>query len=322
MPANNTEVAEVTTANAIQGGSGMLTDLIGNANTLRHDEWAEWDTALVDVARERLNAVADLRSRGLVTNLRGLGTTKSFYEQSSDMLAAEVSLDGETKSNADRLTFSEVGVPVPLFHKDFRIGLRQLEASRTRGEPLSTTQVRVATRLVSDALESAVFNGVPGLTVDGMKLYGYTTHPDRNTVSLAGSGWATESGRDVTGDVSKLLAAAYADNYFGPFYLYVAKNVWAAIQGDYAAEKTGTFMQRIEQYSDIMAVKAGDFLPASNVVLVQMTSDVVDIAVGQDIVAVESDYTRFHTDFKVFAAMAPRIKSDANGNSGVVHGSV
>ena len=50
MPASNTpEVAEVTTANALQRGGQMVSEMIGNANTLRHDEWAEWDIALVDV---------------------------------------------------------------------------------------------------------------------------------------------------------------------------------------------------------------------------------------------------------------------------------
>ena len=321
MPARTPEVADVTTANALQGGQ-MLTDMIANANTLRHDEWAEWDLALVDVARERLNGIADLRAQGLVTNLRGLGTTMSFYERTGDMLAAEVSLDGITKSNADRLTFDQVGVPVPLFHKDFSIGIRLLEASRTRGESLSTTQVRVATRLVADGLESALFNGIPGFNVDGSQVYGYTTHPSRNTVTLAGSGWTTAAGRDVTGDVGKMLDAAYGDNYFGPFYLYVAKNVWAAIQQDYSAEKAGTFKNRIEAFPDIMMVRAGDWLPAGNVVLVQMTSDVVDLAIGQDIVAIEHMYNGMETVFKVFAAMAPRVKSDRNGSSGVVHGSV
>ena len=299
MPARNTpEVADVTTANALQGGQ-MLTDMIANANTLRHDEWAEWDLALVDVARERLNAVMDLKTMGQTVNLRGLGTTLSFYERSSDMLKADVSLDGMTKANADKLTFDEVGVPVPIHHKDFPIGIRQLEASRTRGEPLSTTQVRVATRLVADSLESALMNGIPGFNVSGHSSYGYTTHPDRNTVTLSGTGWATESGRNITGDIEKMLAASYADNYYGPYYLYVAQNIWAAIQGDYSAEKAGTFKQRIEAYSEIMDVKSGDYLPDGEVVLVQMTSDVVDLAIGQDIVAIEYNYNPMQTEFKV-----------------------
>ena len=127
----------------------------------------------------------------------------------------------------------------------------------------------------------------------------------------------------MTGDVGKMLAAAYGDNYFGPFYLYVAKNVWAAIQQDYSSEKAGTFKQRIEDFSDIMMPfeqATGCRLAMS--CLVQMTSDVVDLAIGQDIVAIEHMYNGMQTVFKVFAAMAPRVKSDRNGNSGVVHGSV
>ena len=165
--------------------------------------------------------------------------------------------------------------------KDWSLNRRQLEASRTRGEPLSTSQIAIATRIVADSLEDALFNGVTNLVVDGRQIYGYTNHPGRNTVSLSGSGWATVAGRDIIGDTKNMLQAAYDDNRFGPFTMYVAKDIWAEIQMDYSTEKgDATFMERILAFSDISSVKAGDSLPEGNVVLVQMTEDVVGFGCG------------------------------------------
>jgi hypothetical protein len=61
-------------------------------------------------------------------------------------------------------------------------------------------------------------------------------------------------------------------------------------------------------------------MTAPEVLLVQLTSDVVDLPVGQDITTVEWDTKGgLQMHFKVMAAMAPRMKSDANGNTGIVH---
>lgn len=303
-------------------GVDVTSGIITNA-TLRHEEHVRYDDKLVMVARQRLNGIADLQRAGLVVPLGGLGVMLSMYERAGDMTAAAVNMDGMTDSQKDRLTFDEVGVPIPIFHKDWSLNKRQLEASRTRGEPLSTTQVAISTRIVADSLEDCLFNGLPSLVVDGKTIYGYTTHPDRNTVTLSGSGWATATGRDIIGDTKNMLQAAYDDNKFGPFVMYVAKDIWAEIQMDYNDNKGDkTYKERIESFSDISEVKAGDSLPAGHVVLVQMTEDVVDLAVAQDIVNLEWQTNPMQSLFKVYGAMAPRVKADKNGSCGIVHGSV
>lgn len=288
--------------------------------TLRHEEHLRYDQALLEVARQRLNGIADLRMNGLVENLMGLGTMLSLYERMGDVTKAVVDMEGATMSQKDRLIFDEVGVPVPIIHKDWDLNRRQLEASRKRGEPLSTAGVRLATRIVADELETMLFRGVPNFQYDGREIYGYTNHPDRNTVALKEKGWAEEKA-DIIGDVVNLLKAAYADNRFGPFCLYVPKDYWAVIQTDYSDEKGDrTFYERILAFNDIMAVKAGDYLPAKQVVLVQMTRDSIDLAVGADIMNIEWNVHPMVSNFKVYCSMVPRIKVDKNGSCGIVHG--
>ena len=312
----------ITSANTA-GVDVLSGEIITNSSTLRHEEYLRYDKKLVDIARQRLNGIADLQRAGLVVNLGSLGVMLSMYERVGDMTKASINMEGMTAGDNDRVTFDTVGVPIPIFSKDWSINKRQLEASRTRGESLSTTQLAIATRLVSDSLEDCLFNGISNLVVDGRKVFGYTTHPDRNTVTLSGKGWSVATGRDIIGDTKNMLDSAYQANFFGQFTMYVAKDIWAEIQLDYSNTKGDkTYKERIEAFADIKEVKPADSLPAGNVVLVQLTEDVVDLAVAQDIVNIEWTNNPMQSLFKVYCAMAPRIKSDKNGACGVVHGSV
>ena len=63
-------------------------------------------------------------------------------------------------------------------------------------------------------------------------------------------------------------------------------------------------------------------LTDDNVIMVQMTSDVVRLVVGLSITTVEWDSDGGLTkNFKVMAIMVPQIRNDQDGNSGVVHAS-
>ena len=318
--------AEITTsadefkALADKVGADIFTNGLTTNSTLRHEEWERYDAKLLQIARQRLNGIADLQSNGLTFDVGGLGVMLSLYERVGDMTAAEINMDGMTDAQKDRVTFDQVGVPIPIFHKDWTLNKRQLLASRTRGEGLDVTQMAIATRLVMDSLEDCLFNGISNFTVDGKDIYGYRTHPNRNTEDL--TDWTNAAARKIVEDVKKMLDKAYADNMFGPFTIYVSKNIWAEIQLDYNDQKGDrTYKERIEAFADISMVKPGDSMPADQVVMVQLTDDVVDLAVGQDIVNVEWQTHPMQSQFKVYGAMAPRVKADKDGHSGIVHGS-
>ena len=289
-----------------------------NAASLRHEEQEQWDMKLVKVARARLNMVADLQMAGLTHPIRSVGVTTSFYERVNDMTQATVDMDGVTVGQLDRLTFDEVGVPIPVVHKEFAVNWRQLEASRTLGEPLDTTSLGVATRQVANTCEYMLAKGLPNFEFRGNKIYGYTNHPNRNTVNLA-QNWANDQSTIIS-DVNKMRKAMFADNRFGPFILYVAKNLWHILEEDYSTEKGDrTFKERIEAFSDITAVRHADYLADNNVVMVQMTDDVVDLAVAQDISFMEFMRIPNRFEFMVCTLMAPRIKADRNDSCGIVH---
>jgi uncharacterized linocin/CFP29 family protein len=292
--------------------------LVANASTLRHEEQVQYDTALVQIARKRLRMANLLRGKGLVRPLGGLGTILSLYEQAGDFTAAKVSMSGRTSADQDTLTFDEVGVPIPIFHKEFELDARRLAASRNGvGQPLDTSSIEIATRIVADEFESHIYNGAPQISVGGSTVYGLCTSPFRNTGSITG-GWAT--GANVITDVKAMLQALYDDNFFGPFTLVVPKNYWAGIQLDYSDVKgDNTIMDRIMAFVDISEVIPGDYLTNSNVVMFNADSETIDLAIGQDMSNIPWQAQPLSTEFKVFMAGAVRVKADKNGRCGVVH---
>ena len=299
--------------------SGLSINALRTNNLLRKEEWVELDTEVVKIARQRLIGIADLQARGLTLPLGGLGTLISQYEAESDMTPANVNMSGVTPGEEDDVTFDLRSVPVPITHKDFRINIRRLEASRRLGDAIDTTSAAVAGRRVADGLEGLLFRG-SNIMVDGNAIWGYTTHPNRNIGAAPGAPNAWQNINNIYQTALNMIAAAHAARHFGPYILYVAGNVWTQLMLIYGDGSGHTPLERIKNIPGIMDVKPADELLAGNAVLVQMTKDVVDLAVAQDIVTVEWETMGgMLAHFKVMAVMVPRIKSDMNGRSGVVH---
>ncbi len=301
---------------------GLNVNALRLNDVLRKDEWKQFDATVIEEATQRLGGVADLIGRGLTFPLNNaLGTTVVEWETESDMDAATRSMEGVTPAQRDRAEYVLQSIPVHITHKDFRISLRVLEASRKLGNPLDTTQARIATRLVSESLEDALFNGAL-VTVGTSSAPGYTTHSNRNTGTI-GTTWATATGAQIVGDVIDMVAAMHVDRMFGPYMLYVPSGYWTDLMDDFKAASDKTILQRVKELPDIIDVKVSDQLSATEVVLVQMTKDVVDIIDGEQPQTVQWDTDGgFMVNFKVLAIQVPRIKATQALRSGIAHWTV
>jgi len=304
-------------------GNKDVARLAANA-TLRKDEWKEFDQAVLRAARERLIGTTDLTSRGLGYRVgNGLGKTVLEYEDMSDMEDAHISMAGETRGENDRPEFDLNYLPLPIIHKPFQINIRNLNASREVGQSLDTTMAEQAARKVAEKIEEILFTGASAFTYGGGTIRGYTDHPNRNTVSLTGN-WdeSAQSGEDILADVLSMKQAAIDDRHYGPFMLYVPTNYDATLDGDFKSNSDKTIRQRIREVDQIIDVKVADKLTDDNVILVQMTSDVVRMVEGLNVTTVEWQSEGgmiFH--FKVMAIMIPQIRADQDDRSGLIHGS-
>ena len=294
--------------------------LRANTTLLRKDEWKLLDGAVAGVIRERLVGVADLLSRGLIRNLGGLGVLTVEWERMNDMNDAELDMSGVAPGREDTVSFDIDGVPIPVIHKDYRLDIRRLEASRRSGAALDTIQASIAARKVADKMEDVLFQG-HALSSDGYKLYGYTTYPSRNTVNIVD--WSSASAADVVNDVLHMVDVQFQNGFYGPYTLYLPKNYWMPLMEDYDTYKEGTLMSRIMQIPNVGQIKVAPKLHDNEVLLVQLTSDVVDWCMGQDITNVPwNSQGGLVQHMKVMCCGAPRMKRQKHENGNLVCGFV
>lgn len=288
---------------------------------LRKYDWEVIDAAVMDVMRQPLIGIQDLISRGLTRPLGSIGISIATYEQLSDMTPADISMNvTPRKGENDRVAFTPQSVPVPIISKPFTLDLRTLEASRRSGEGLDTTQARVATLKVREALEDMYFNGST-IQMQNFNVYGLLNAPKRISDTAAGYGggvWSAADGnahKTITG----MIAALVAKGFYGPYGVYVSPTPYAVSLGLTGANLTETQLSVIQRtIPDVAFIKRAPRLPDGTVVVVQLTAEVVDLAIGQDVTPLSwQEFGGLMNEFRVLMAAVPRIKFDANDNCGV-----
>lgn len=290
--------------------------------TLRRDEWKQLDEAVLKIAEQRLGGIQDLIDNNLVYNLgNAMGTTVLEWHDVSDALEAELTMDGVTRAKGDRVNYGTNYLPIPIIHADYEINARVLEASRRLGNPLDTTLAERAARKVQEKLEEMLFTNTT-YTFGGGTIYSYLNHPNRNTVTLS-TNWdaSSKTGAQIIQDVLNMKQASINAYHYGPWMLYVPTAYETVLDEDYDSTTPGTTIrERILKISGIKGVKVIDKLPANNVLLVQMTSDVVRLVRGMGLQNVQwKTEGNFITKYKVMTIQVPQIRSDQNNKTGIVH---
>ena len=301
--------------------SGFNVNALRTNDVLLYDEWKEIDTAVIKAAQERLVGIADLQSRELTYNVNGLGKTVLASQTMSDIEDADISMDGVTRGQRDRPEFDIGYLPLPIIHKDFSFSIREINESRNGNAPLDTTTAELAARKVAEKAEELLFQGSGSYTFGGGTLYGYVDAPNRNTVTLS-TNWdaSAATGETILDEVRAMKQASIDDSYYGPWVLYVPTNYETVLDDDFKANSDKSIRQRILEISGIQDVKVADKLADDNVILVQMTSDVVRVVEGLPITTVQWDTEGgMQVNFKVMAILVPQIRADQEGKSGLVH---
>jgi uncharacterized linocin/CFP29 family protein len=313
--------------NELSGGGNLLAAHNLNVNaaraafmangTLSIDEGKAIDAAVVKAGRQNLKLLGIFAKYGLIRPLGGLHILLDYWGKRGEFTAAETSMDGRTRSQSDRPDNRWSAVPIPIIHKEFEIGIRELEASRRNGTPLDTSGVEEATEVVVETIESMIVDGST-LKYAGNSITGLTNNSDRNTGSLTAA-WTTTATRDILKDVRAMVQALFADRRYGPYALLIPDAYWTELQTDYTSYPSKTFFQRIKDIPGIVEIIPSSKLSAE-CVLLDLNPSSADISRALDLTVVpwQSGDGMVHK-FKVMAALAPRIKADINGNSGVAH---
>lgn len=293
------------------------------------------DDAVMRVGRQRLVIVNDLIEAGLT---RPLDNWMSVLEIATDKVGeagyAQRTMDLDVRGERQVIPRSRLVVPVFATHDDFSFGIRELLASERVQQPLDDSHVEQATRNVNVAIEDQAINGwtdgAAVVKVHGNAAPGLLSSPANTYVYTgANKAWdhASKTGAEIVTDVFAMIALAKADNFYGPFNLYVPTAYYNALNKNYV-DGTTTFDQTIlERLEKIQAggrairIREADLMPANRTALVQMTSDVIDVVVGQQPVPLSwTSNNGLRRFFLVLACLITRVKTDYNGGAGIVIG--
>lgn len=273
------------------------------------------DLVIQTTLRKR-NAVSDLIAAGKVRSLPDIGVLTDVWKRVSDQGAAEIAMNLAGGPTFQRQTFDTAGVPIPVIQSRFQFEARELLAAARSGSPLDTLHVIRAAEKVAEAEEDMLINGNTNVVVNGLNIYGYRTHPQRITVT--GSDFGTVA--NVFSTFNSAMDAARQANVDGEYVFYVAPTQYGQMIPDHKADSDKTALQRALEIPGIRAIKYNAFVPDGQAVGVNMTSPDVDLAIAQNVTSVpwESEGGALQS-WRVFSAMAPRLKADQANQLGVIH---
>jgi len=153
-------------------------------------------------------------------------------------------------------------------------------------------------------------------------IYSYVNFPDRIGVNLS-IPWDNSgiTGAMIIQDVLEMKQASIDNYHYGPWTLYIPTNYETVLDADYDATTPGTTIrERILKIAGVNEIKVSDTLADDNVLLIQMTRDVIRLVRGMGLQNVQwSEEGGMVTKFKVMTIQVPQIRSDAYGKTGIVH---
>ncbi len=302
---------------------------IANATTLRKDEWIMFDNVVIKAARQRLRAYSDLASRNRFGGFNAMGKMILEHETMSDPGEAVVDMDGMTPARSDQPQFQLEGLPLPITHSDFYISKRRLQVSRNTGTPLDTTMAEAAGRRVGETIEKTLIGTETGVTYgvaanynNSPRVWGYTSHPDR----ITDTGNTAPTGSNGPTILSEWLAARdslYDARFYGPFMVYTSNDWDQYLDNLFSTTEpsAGTLRSRLLQIEGVQGIRRLDYLTDTfTTIWVQMTPDVARAVDGLAIMTVQwESHGGMRINFKVMAIQVPQLRSDYNGNMGLLH---
>ena len=288
------------------------------------------DQAVVEVGLDRLVVAADIMSAGLTYNLpNALSVMEVQWERTSHTGGAQRTMSPSARGENQLFDRDVKRVPIYLTTDDFSVGIRTLQMSQRIGAPIDTAMVSQATRRVNEAIEDAMINGA-GIQSDGYTTYGLLNAPNANPYIYQGGGAGTpwtdggKSGQEILDDAMDMIEKLQADKKYGPYTLYVNTAYGNALNMDFKANGSLTILQRLLELrvgGSTLNVVSADKIPTDYTILVQKTSDVVDIIMGQSPTVIPwTSADGFTLYWMVMAIVVPRVRDDYDGNSGICIG--
>lgn len=297
---------------------------ITTPSTLTKEEWLEIDGIVLKVTRAELIVAGTLVQMGLTYNIpNALAKTVIQHSTMTDAGEAIWSMDALQESNRDRVQFDLVNLPIPIVSADGQFSMREILASRNSQNPLDLVMFEQNTRRCSEQIEKVTIGTVNGMTYGGGTIYGLTNHPSRNTStitspSVAANAWTPQI---LFQEILAMIQTLQNKFFRGPYGIFVSPGWSQYIDDDYSQAYNGSSLRtRLLQVEGVQFVKRADYLNDLQIVVFQMTPDVVQMVTGLPITTMQwESHGGMKNNFKTMGIMFPRVRVNANGDSGINH---
>lgn len=281
------------------------------------------DSRVVAVSGERLNIIKRFLAAGLVYDLPNWWSVATVSRYAlGDAGRARVSMNPKGRGERFRRDRKRYTLPIPCIWTDFSFQRRELAMAARTGVPLETAHIDQAIRNCDETAEDMFFYGGPA--VHGNPIPGLLSTTSLYTLT-GNTAWTAQTGENILKDVNNMLEVQRLNGFRGPQELIVPGNYNTRLGEDYKATGDKTTLQRIKELvtadGQPINITVSDRLPANTVLMVQMTSDVVDMVYGQGPTSFSwTDGPGLETFWFVVACIVPRVFPNYLGKYGIVKG--
>lgn len=309
---------------------GLPVPTINAGNLLTKEAWVMLDNVVLEAARDRLRAWADLRAANTYGGFDGMANPILEFERSTDVGEAMEDMDGMTEGRSFTPKFDLQGMPLPITHSDFFLSARFLAVSKNKGTPMDTTRAEMAGRRIGEHIEKVTigitegteYGEAPGTRysyANDSKVFGYLNHPD----ILSGSGYSSPTGSNGETILTNWLAireALYQSKFFGPYIVYTSTDWDQYLDNLFSTTEpsAGTLRKRLLEIEDIQDIRRLDYLTASSYpfrsIWIQMKPETARAVNGMEVTTVQwPSMGGMRLNFKVMCIQVPQIRSRFTG---------
>jgi len=258
---------------------------------LTSEEWEAIDKVVVEAARRQLVARRFIEVYGPL----GAGIQDLDYHTFGGADGAVVDVAGQAPGEPVQAV-ERLHKTVPLIYKDFVLYWRDIETRRRVGLPLDVGAAAAASAFVAQAEDDLIFNGRPGLGLDGLLTVG-----GRTTLHVRDWDEAGAAFEDVVAVTQRLIEAGF----YGPYAVALSPRSYAQIHRVY--DNTGVL--EVEQIRRLATSGVFQSTAITDYGLVLSTGvENVDIAVAQDFVTAYLGPANLNHPFRVLESILLRIR--------------
>lgn len=316
-----------TVTQIVNGKPERAVVLANTESTLAREEWLKIDQEVLEGAKPRLQAWADLRASAPVNVPDAFSVMALEYSLlKPNSIKVEMSMDGNRKSERNRPTRDTARTPLPILHCDFSFSARELAVARRMGTPPDLTMAREAGWRIGEELEKLTLgtSGFNGYTYAGANaIYGYTTAPSRITYTITdptGLGWTPQT---LLTEFLAMFQLLRDQQFSGPYKVYFSYPWVQYLDNDYTASYAGgSTRNRLAQLPGVQSIGVLEYLTGFQILIVDMSSRTAQAIVGVDLTTIQWKSGDGQEEyFKIFGILVPRIRANADGYTGIVHAS-